>query len=367
MILDLSLFAAALLLGALAAALSRPKPPRLDAERLFKVCQSVLLWGRAEREGADEQAWARAVAEGVLYHPAGRRGWDKLERPSVQEILVPALPGERALVDELLRLQPGLERFQRMFSHDERALSAVMDDPRLLGPDYDPARWLAPDLDWEQVARWSEGVVAALRRRLEHMRLVLVHDDEGSAEARQLHQACDPLKRSCLSCQDLSDEELAQALLDPLEDLSERLVLVVLGRAGPRLLGAMLLAPALRDRVQALFFLGAMLADEEPSAASGSPTWGRGQFTQEALDTELRRSTPYAFLARLLPDALPPGDGRTPWRYQRLPEPPIPASGRHPVAVVDLGASPADAQALAPAVLARSLLLSLVVLLEIYG
>ncbi len=373
MTFDLALFGLALLLGLAAAIIGRPRPPALDPERLLKLCQSALIWGETEAAQGSTEDWTKAVARGVFYHPAGRLGWAKLADPQDLELPVPALPTERALLEDLARLEPGRARFRRLLS-DDAARSALLDDPRQLGPDFEPSRWLAPDCDWEALAGWAPPVAAALARRLQDHHLVVVAASDQRRQASQLERA---LAQQVSSCQvdlaetsptDQATEALTGELLAILEQASERLLLVVLGDAGPLALAALAASEILRDRVMLVLFVGCPLAGVDHQAPAGLDpdsrrAWLADAFQQEALDTEIRRSTPYCFLARLDPSASPPGDERTSWEHQRLAEPEVPRSGRRPIATVDLGGMPADEQALAPSVFARSLLLLAVFLL----
>ncbi len=373
MLVELTLFLAALVLGLIAAVLGRPKPPALDAARLLAVCRSALIWGREEQGDDPVAAWTEGVGASLIYHPAARQGWAKLDDPAAYEIPVPSLPGERSLVESLAGLEPGRARFDRMF-HDDGSKAALLDDPNTLGEDYDPGRWLGHGCDWEVLARWGEPAQAALARRLQHHHLVLLAASEQLSAARALLEglAADATA-SLLELEDTTPEPeagqaLAARLLEHAPGAADRLVHLVLGDAGPLLLEALARDPVLRDRTAVLIFdgcpLGGVESDPPPGlSAAERLAWTEEHFTHEALDTELRRSTPYCFLARLQPDAVPAGDGRTPWPAQRLQEPPVPPSNRRPVAVVDLGAAHADRGRLEPAIQGRSLLLLLAFLL----
>ncbi len=373
MVVNLTLFLVALILGLIAAVLGRPKPPALDAGRLFSVCQSALLWGQAE-EGDDAVAvWTERVTAALLYNPAGRQGWAKLDDPAGYEIPVPSHPSERALVEALRGLEPGSARFERFFA-DDSARSALLDDPHALGDDYDPGRWLGHGCDWEALARWAEPVQAAIGRRFEHHHLVVMAAQDALEAAGALRGALAAHASSVLlstqGCEPSPSqgEALAVRLRELVKTPADRLVLLVLGDAGPLALEALRCDPVLRDRVVAVLLdgcpMGGVVRDPPAGlAVEERAAWLGEHFTQSALDTEIRRSTPYCVLARLEPGAIPPGDGRTPWGHQRVEEPPTPASGRRPIAVVELGAAPADRGLLDPGVFARGLLLVLAFLL----
>lgn len=366
MSLDLALFALALLLGVVAAVAGRRRPPAPGAERLLKLCQASLLWGEAERAGGGQEAWVAAVTRGVLFHPAGRDGWAKLTAPEVDALPVPSLPGERALVEDLARIAPGEARLARMFACDA-AREALLGDPAALGADWEPAAWLGHGCTWDGVAAWDEAVQAALGRRTAHLRWGLVAGSDVGAEVGALAAALDAAASVVPLGPALPDpaevEAVGERLLAFAPAAADRLALVAAGLAGPALLALLAGHEALRDRVALVLFLGCPLAGVEGGEIApgldvpAREAWLAEHFRQEALDTELKRSTPYAMLALLDARAWPPGDGRAPWSRQRLPEPPVPPSGRRPVAAVDLGAAPADRSALPTAVLARSLLL----------
>jgi hypothetical protein len=373
MLVDLTLFSLALLLGLAAAVLGRPRPPALDAARLLAVSLSALIWGQEEEHEDDVARWSERVRASLLYHPAGRQGWAKLDHPEQYENPVPSLPGERALVEALAKLEPGRPRFERLFA-DEQSHAALLDDPRALGEAYDPGRWLGHGCDWESLARWAEPVRAALARRLEHHSIALLFTPELRPAAEALLAGFEGDCRAVLVELETAtfDESAAAVLAARLRALcpqpADRLALHALADAGPALLDALICDPVLRDRVVSVLLDGCPLGGVERDAPAGlsrdeRQAWIAERFSQDALDTELRRSTPYCLLARLHPEASPAGDGRIPWAWQRLDEPAVPHSGRRPVAVVELGAAWADRQALEPQIQARGLLLLLAFLL----
>ncbi len=318
------------------------------------------------------EAWGAAVREALLFHPAARDGWRKLDSPESYQIPVPSLPGERALLEDLRGLEAGQARFDRLFAV-EAAHAALLDDPRALGPEYDPGAWLGHGCDWEGLARWSEPVQEALRRRLAHHRLILLAAPEALEHAHALHAALVPeLGCVVLELGHELGEGAAQALAERLSALltgpADRLVLQPVGLAGAITLEAMAASAPLRDRVAALILDGCPVGGipsggPEGFSSEDRSAWNAEHLSQEALDTELRRSTPYCCLARLSPAATPAGDGLIPWSEQRFEEPPGPPSGRRPVALVELGAAPADRALLPYEVQARSLQLLLAFLL----
>ncbi len=373
MLVDLALFLSALLLGLVAAVLGRRKPPALDAGRLLAVCRSALLWGGVEDRDDAVEAWTTKVTDALLYHPAGRDGWAKLDAPESYEIPVPSLPTERALVEDLAGLPAGAERFARMFA-EEGGRAALLDDPRAMGDDWDPGRWLGHGCDWEAVARWAEPVQAAVARRLEHHHLVVLAGPDQAEAASTLHAALAAdasarlVERDGCALDDAAAEALAASLMGCVDGAADRLLLLALGDIGPLLLAGLAADPVLRDRVMGLVLDGCPLGGVPGDAPAGlSPeeraAWLQEHLTHDLFDTEIRRATPYCLIARLAPDAVPSGDGRVPWSLQRLIEPAVPPSGRRPIAVMDLGVAPAERALLDPTVEARSLLLTMAFLL----
>jgi len=373
MLVDLSLFLVALTLGLAAAMLGRPKPPALDPARLLSVCWSALLWGVEEQADGSVESWSQRVAASLLYHPALRHGWRKLDSPVEYEIPVPSRPSERGLVEALAKLEPGAQRFERFFG-EEGGRAALLDDPRALGDDYEPGRWLGHGCDWETLARWDVPVQAAVLRRLAHHHLVIVAAEDQLEAAEPLQAAlAEDVSAHLMPLDGVEPTEpgaeaLAQSLLALAREPADRLVLVVLGDAGPLLLAACQSDPVLRDRVVVVVLDGCPLkgVPEEPPAGlacTEREVWIVESFTHEVFDTEIRRATPYCVLARLSPDAHPSGDGRVPWAHQRVDEPPVPHSGRRPIAMVELGVAPADRSLLDPVIAGRGIILLLAFLL----
>ena len=91
----------ALALGA--AWLSIRKPTPLDWERLWKSVLATIIRGEVERAGGDQAVWWSRL-RGVPFHPVGRDAGAKLNRADPADVGIPALEGERALVERLGRL-----------------------------------------------------------------------------------------------------------------------------------------------------------------------------------------------------------------------------------------------------------------------
>ena len=183
------------------------------------------------------------------------------------------------------------------------------EDPEQLGGDYDPVVRLGVGATWDAVADRAIVVGEAVHRRLADVILVWVGESALAIPGVRTHVVAS------------ADAEAVLALLDA---PSSRVVLATRSH-GAAVLAALKGAPALRDRIRAVWFVGANFDVE----------WNTAQLSLDAFDTEVDRVTPW-FVLRL-DDA----------ENAALVEPPTPASGRRSFAVYDLGR--AD-----PALLAQS-------------
>ncbi len=355
---------AALGLAAYATWLSLPRPPQLQWERLFKVGLSIIIAGDVEREhGAADSAaqaiWRQRVLGVIPWHPAGRDADAKLRDPRPEEIGVPALEGERALVDALAALPDPPARYQRMYLEDERAAAELLGDPSELGPDHDPAVILGPDAGWDAVAAWSDGLQQVLARRLGD--LVFVADGLAPSLAEGLQSALPGLRLVSLDApagdtvEGPAIAELVMAVDAALDADSDRVVFVGAGRAVQRDLAALADSGGLRDRTAAVVSLGGAIQ------VDGFQAWLHAHFTHDAMDTELRRSIPFISVI----DVDPAAPFARSWQAQRFPTPPEIPQGRRPIDPVDLG--PLQLAALSDLVLARGLLLFLALRLVSQG
>lgn len=173
------------------------------------------------------------------------------------------------------------------------------EDPALLGNDYDPVAMLGVGATWDAIADRDPAVSAAVHRRLADVRLVWVGEPVFSVPG--------------ITCHSVATAS-AEAILEYAEAPATRLVVATRDH-GAALLGALREAPALRDRLRAVWFIGARF----------ETGWNAEKLTQDGFDTEVDRVTPW-FVLRL-----EEGEGTT------LDEPPTPASGRRSFAVHDLG------------------------------
>lgn len=188
-------------------------------------------------------------------------------------------------------------------------------DPADLGEAHDLEARLGAGASWDALANGDEAVGRALARATAE--LTACWFEPPALDLPGLRAA--PVRES-------DPVELLPLLADP----ASRLLVCARHRAA-EVLGLLHDNPGLRDRVRAVLLVGARV-DE---------AWLREHWSQKAFDTELARSTPYLVL-RI-------GDS------PRLAEPPVPASGRRPVAVSDLGV--VDEAALQDPALGRALAL----------
>lgn len=303
------LSALALAIGA--AWLSLRKPAELEWERLWKVLLATVIRGEVEANGGDQaQWWSRLAA--VPFHPAGRAAASKLNAPDLDQIPVPALDGERALVERLSALESVEERWNLMFRTDAAVQEELLSDPDELGPAYDPSTVLAPGAGWRQVANWDATVQSAIARRMADTVLVVVGRPAEPFERAVPHG-------SVLTMDAVSDD----ALLAAVPESQQRLVVVVEGPLTADVLRVLHGSPSLRDRVLTVVALAPEF-DEE---------WMAGHFLHDPFDTELNRQTPYVSITNAHPTDASIAD-------QRFPVPPELPSGWAPIAPIDLGLLP---------------------------
>jgi hypothetical protein len=303
----------AVFLGLLVAAwLSVQKPPALDYERLWKTILATVIRGEVEAGGGrHEQWWERLLT--VPYHPAGRSVYAKLHRPHLKDIAVPALDGERILVDALIEQDGPLARAELMFRTLPAASEALMVDPAELGPAYDPASVLAPGVGWEAVALWEADLQAAIARRFNDVVVAVVGFDERPMIAAVPH--CAVVKVTNV------DEASLCALLTTKH---QRLVILAKGDGLHRLLAVLHANDGLRDRVFVVLNLG------EPLMVGAQKEWMDLHFQHDQFDTELNRRTLYMAIT----DG---GEGWSDASGQVFPVPKALPSGWEPIESVDLG------------------------------
>lgn len=315
---------AVLVLVAGAAWLSLRKPSELDWERLWKTALATVHRGEIEANGGGQDAWW-ARLEAVPFHPQGRHAAAKLNAPNPQAISIPALDGERALVERLAGLGTIEERWKRMFREESAAQDALMSDPSELGAAYDPSRVLAPGLGWERVAVWDADVQTAIARRAQDTVLAVIGRSSEPFSAAVPHAAA-------VQSETASEDEL----LALVPEAHQRLAVIAEGDAVAELLRTLHGSPALRDRVRMVVSIGATMDAE----------WMAEHFGHLAFDTELNRQTPYAAITDVVDPAATIPD-------QRFPVPEVPPSGWAPIASMDLGVLPVSQND--PKLIARAL------------
>lgn len=304
-----------------AAWLSIPRPPQLDWERLFKVAISVGIWADLEsaqgEKGASpdvEAEWRQMLREAVPYHPAGRDWRNKLSSPTEYTPPVPAIGGERGLLESLATLESVQERWERLFgsrAHElDPAVADALGDPREQGEAYDPRRLFGPEADWMAVAAWSEALRAGLTRRLQHVVLVEIGLSDRVSPGAELPEV---RLHACASVADGPADGWAQVCESP----SDRLVVVLNGAHLKDWLEQMAQSPALVDRVLAV------VVAEGAFARSGSEREAiQALLCSEALLPELQRRTPIA-VVDVIGDEQPWATGMAPielpdWQASRL-------------------------------------------------
>ncbi|MCB9743239.1 MAG: hypothetical protein H6740_11615 [Alphaproteobacteria bacterium] len=345
---DLVLWGIVAILALGAAWLTLPSAPDMDWERLLKLGILTQLRGEVEAAEGDADAWLAAGRAAVCYHPAARDLAAKLDAPEAYEPPVPALPGERALV-EALRAAPELSRrIQLVFGPEAEGDLELYDDPALFGEDWDLARILGPGASWEAVAAWSPELQEVLGRRAEHLSWVIVaEEDEGVlALTRGLAEAVGEARVLRLAPD--SPEAILEALTERLGALSDRVVLIGEGEGAAALARALAEAPGVRDRVRAVLAIGGHLGGD-------TAAWLAEHFTHEGMDTEISRAVPWFHLAFLDPEVRPAGAPGLPLAETAWPTPEPPENGRLAIEVIDLGVLPGGLERARPRLLGRAI------------
>ena len=322
----------ALVLALIAAGLSLRSAPPLDWERLFKVALATVIRGDVEASGGSQEQWWANLEGVVPYHPAGRTPEDKLQSPNLESVAVPALEGERALVAALEKQSSPVERWAVMYE-GEASQDALLSDPMDLGQAYDPSTVLAPNLGWDAIAGWTDGVQAALSRRLSDVVVLVI----GGDFADSLSQAVPHARVQAIV--PAAADILGPALLATLVGPADRAVILAGGTDVRPVIQAMHGDPALRDRVLSVISMGGALTGE----------WMQMNFTHAGMDTELNRATSYMDVV----DVDPEDPLATAWSDQRFVQPEALPSGWSPIERVGLGPLPLPRQD--PVVLARAI------------
>lgn len=356
--IDVILWVAVVILALAAGWLSLPRPPALDWERLFKLSMVTLLRGPIEGAGGSAEAWLAAGRALVYYNPAARDAVAKLTDPGACEVAVPALPGERALLEALRAAQTPAERVALAFGKEADA--ALYDDPAELGAGWDLAALLGQGATWDALAGMTAPLREALRRRNDRRRWVIVADPTREEPLDALRDALAEVlgPDRVVVLRESQTEALARALDAQVPELADRLVIVAVGE------GAML---ALRDLRQEAGQRDRVLAVVTLSAALGDAAWLAEQFTHVGMDTELNRRTPYFYLSFIEPGCEVLGEPGRPAAHSRVPSPPVPETGRASILAIDLGVLPGSVAATRQDILGRALLVVVSVYLALAG
>lgn len=344
---SLFLAACAGLLALAAGWIQFPRPPALDGERWFKLALATVLRGRLEPAGVD--AWERAVARQVLYHPAGRLPERKLSNPVASELPTKALPGELALITALAARPDPEARLRYLYEEDPSGLDARLSDPEDLGEDY-AFTVLGPEASWDALAAWgadrTDAFVATARRRVPATWVLVAGRPERQVGAPVL-AALAAILPDAIRLDHGAD--VIAAVRPHLEDLARRVVLVAEEASVADLLRLLVARMDLREQVAAVVSIGGVIggrADEDGTyGAKACEDWVEANFKQVSLDTDVVRLTPYFCAQWLAPGVWPPGVPGLPVQASRFPEPNGVGAPVTTVEVVDLGLLPVDADA----------------------
>ena len=345
-LVDVGLWAVAGVLLLVAGWNTLPRPPELNWELYFKVVIASLIRGEVEAAEGTAEDWLERGRALVWFHPGARDLESKLTEPDAYQVSTPAIEGERGLIEALRLLSTVQQRLERTFTSGH-ADAVLYEDPALLGEEYDPRNSVGTEADWEAVAGCSPDLLTALRRRHEHLRWVVLGGDQKHIEA--LSELLGEDRVLVLS---ETESEAAETELESfLSQRSDRLVLLAVGKGAGLAVRMMHGSPGLRDRVLAVVGVGAFLGGDLGG-------WMKDAFTHQAMDTEISRLTSWFRVSFVTPGVLPVGDEHCALADTRWPCPPVPQSGRKAIEVIDLGVLPGPALDYAPALLIRSLVVT---------
>jgi hypothetical protein len=344
-------------LAALAAALAAgvtwvqlPRTPHLEGERWFKLTLATLLRGKVEQQRGEAADWEREVRELVPYHPAGRWPERKISNPVAHALPSAALPGEHALLEALAARSEPAARWAWLYDEDPAGLDARYSDPAELGPEYDWSE-LGQGASWDTLAAWGTGDTTfrtALLRAVPARYVLFEGRPDKRAGPSVLDAMVSELEAAGQPAVRVPWGQTAQAseqVRGVCPQLSDRAVLVAEEAAVIELLRVLQQDAELRDRVSAVVSVGGVIGgrtDEPgPYGEATCQDWLGAHFTQNELDTELVRLTPYMAVQWLDRRAWPPGVPGLPLAHSRFPEPrsDVPIDT---IESVDLGPLPAD-------------------------
>ncbi len=316
------------------------RPPRLDGERWLKVTLATLLRGATEADDGDADAWARAVRTQLPYHPAGRQPDRKVLHPTAQ-VDGPLVEGEPALL-EALRAAPDVQaRWEVLYDGTDEVADTLLEDPVELGPDYAPSVLLGPGTTWDDLARWATDPSFGERLAQRHpLTWICFQPGPEGSESRILDALVGLWPHTAV----LPPQGDPKEVIEPLVEPGRKLVVAAEGDAIVDALAVLQNNPGLRDEVVAVLAIGAPILGREGGPEGTEPTaredWMGRWFTQEHLDTEEVRLTPYMSLQWLDRSAAVPGTPRQPMAWARFPRPTQGGVDVQTIESVDLGVLP---------------------------
>jgi hypothetical protein len=316
------------------------RPVHLDGERWLKVTLATLLRGRIEATGGDADAWASAVRRQVPYHPAGRQPDRKVLHPNAVPD-GPLLEGEQALLDDLRKAPDVAARWARLYDGTDEAADALLEDPIELGATYAPAAVLGPGTTWDDVARWAEDPALGTRLAARHPLVwICFHSPPDGRESNVL----DALVARWPHTAELHHDSDPREVIEPLVVPGAKLVVAAEGDAVIDALEVLRKNAGLRDQVVAFVAIGAPLMGREggpePTTRTVREDWMGRWYSQEHLDTEEVRLTPYLSLQWLDRRVAEPGTTRQPIAWARFPKPQRHGTDVETIESVDLGVLP---------------------------
>jgi hypothetical protein len=188
--------------------------------------------------------------------------------------------------------------------------SELFDDPAQLGDEYDVEHALGRPCGWEKVAAWSDEVSASMVVNADEMSWIYVGDPNILLDVDFTVPSLQIIQKG---------GEVASDLQACIRSASDRLVVFAGGNTVEVVARALHSSPALRDRVKAVVSLNGDFGE-----------WFTENFTHEAMDTELSRSTPWFSIG--INKA-----GDEVWKAANWPEQVVPESGRRAIESISLG------------------------------
>ena len=188
--------------------------------------------------------------------------------------------------------------------------SELFDDPAQLGDEYDVEHALGRPCSWEKVAAWSDEVSASMTVKADEMSWIYVGDPNILLDVEFTVPSLQIIHK---------DGDVASELQACIRSVSDRLVVFTGGNTAEVVAKALHSSPILRDRVKAVVSVNGVFGE-----------WFDENFTHEAMDTELSRSTPWFSIG------INRAGGEV-WKTADWPEPVVPESGRRAIESISLG------------------------------